>query len=217
MYDWHVLTIGHLSRNKFWAEQENTAYRRPLATCTLLSGHGENILVDPSLPAEAMKAALFDSAGLLPEQITKVYSTHFHFDHHVSPDAFVNARWYMAPGDLIYLRAHWDEYIKMWPMDSRAVMERCLPAPQELCEGVRLFAMPGHTEGLCALCYDAPEGRVIATGDAVMSKEFYGAGEPYFFGWNREAGELSIRALRGQYDVIIPGHGEAFWARAYEK
>lgn len=40
MYTWHILTIGHLSRNKFWGERNDTAYRAPLATSALLLGEG---------------------------------------------------------------------------------------------------------------------------------------------------------------------------------
>lgn len=52
MYTFHILTIGHLSRNKFWGESNDQAYRKPLATSTLLLGEGEVIVADPSLPGK---------------------------------------------------------------------------------------------------------------------------------------------------------------------
>ncbi|MDL2318752.1 MBL fold metallo-hydrolase, partial [Eubacteriales bacterium OttesenSCG-928-A19] len=206
MYSWHILTIGHLSRNKFWGEKEDTTYRRPLATCTLISGHGEHIVVDPSLPPEAMAEALLAGSGLHPEQITRVYTTHYHYDHHVSPETFPNAKWTMPAKELAFLQNRWDEYIKMWPVDSREIVDRYEAAGETLCEGINVIPVPGHTEGISALAFTAPEGRVLVTGDAVMTKEFYRAGESYFFGWDIEKGTESIKSLRGKADVIIPGH-----------
>ena len=57
---------------------------------------------------------------------------------------------------------------------------------------------------------------MLLTGDAVMTREFYKAGEPYFFGWDNDQARQTILSLRGRADVIIPGHGEAFLTRAWE-
>ena len=62
MYTFHILTIGHLSRNRYWGESDSIAYRRALATCTLISGSGQQILVDPSLPEGDMHYAGFHHA-----------------------------------------------------------------------------------------------------------------------------------------------------------
>lgn len=216
MYTWHLLTIGHLSRNKFWGEREDTAYRKALATSTLISGHGQHIVVDPSLPGEAMRQALLDAAGLRPEDVTLVFSTHYHLDHHVDPLCFPNAVWMMPEKELNYLHAHWAEYLRSFPGDKEETIARCIPAPEEIAPGIRLVPLPGHTEGISGLSLDAPEGRVLLTGDAVMTREFYQAGEPYFFGWDGETGRRTIASLRGKADIIIPGHGEAFLTRCWE-
>ncbi len=189
MYTWHILTIGHLSRNKFWGERNDTAYRAPLATSALLLGEGQVIVTDPSLPAAGMRAALLDAAGLAPEDVTLVFSTHNHLDHHVDPLCFPNARWFMPQADLTYLHEHWDEHKRSFPGDDWETVQRCEAAP---------------------------EGRVLLTGDAVMTREFYKAGEPYFFGWDNDQARQTILSLRGRADVIIPGHGEAFLTRAWE-
>lgn len=218
MYQWHVVTIGHLSRNKFWGESEAEGYRMPVATCTLLKGHGEILVIDPSLPVHEMDEALVNAAGIHAEDVTMVYSTHFHFDHHVSYEAFPNAKWYMAPEDIRYLHEHWEEYSASWSTDSKETVGKVLPAPPTLCQGVTLRPMPGHTKGLCAVCFEGPEGRIVATGDAVMTKEFYQAQESYFFAsYSTEVNVESIKALWSEADVVIPGHGEAFWTQAFEK
>lgn len=216
VYTFHIVTIGHLSRNRYWGEDESIAYRKALCTCTLLSGGGEHILVDPSLPAQQMDEALLWAAGLHRADITRVYTTHHHLDHHVDP-LFPNAQWFLPQAEIDYLRNNWDDYIRTFPGDDRANLAHARPVGEMLADGIRVVPLPGHTEGLCGLEFDAPEGRVLLTGDAVMTREFYQAGKPYLFGWDDAVGAETIRGIRGRYDVIIPGHGEAFAARAWER
>ena len=44
-----IITIGNLSRNRYWGESDDRAYRPAICTCTLISGDGFRLLVDPSL------------------------------------------------------------------------------------------------------------------------------------------------------------------------
>lgn len=215
MADWHVLTIGHLSRNRFWGESEDKGYRKPLATCTLIQTGTENIIVDPSLPDEAMQEALFDGSGLKPEQITKVYTTHMHFDHYVSPGLFANAYWYMAGKDLQSIKDSWSEYRQAWKSASKDIIDSYHPARDELVPGVAVIPLPGHTAGLSGLLFQAPEGNVLVTGDAVMTKEFFKDLRPYFFCWDMEHSIQSMVTSAKAADVIVPGHGEAFMVKAY--
>ena len=50
-----------------------------------------------------MPEALLNACGLHPEDITQVFTTHYHYDHHVSPLAFPNAKWIMPEKELRYL------------------------------------------------------------------------------------------------------------------
>ena len=216
MFKWHVLTIGHLSRNKFWGEDEEQAYRTPLCTCTVLQGDdGTNIVIDPSLPTEEMEKALFDGCGLHADDIQYTYSTHYHYDHQVELKTFANAVWCMPRADLSYLNTHFHELSGIWPRLTREQVERLVPAEEHLVPGLTMIPLPGHTEGLNAYLFDAAEGKVICTGDCVMTQEFFQHGESYFFGWNTVQCAQSLRGLRGKADVIIPGHGQAFLTRAY--
>lgn len=217
MYTFHILTIGHLSRNRYWGERDSIAYRRALATCTLISGSGQQILVDPSLPEGDMPEALLNACGLHLEDITQVFTTHYHYDHHVSPLAFPNAKWIMPEKELRYLEENWAEYNRVFPADKFETLAHCSPAPQFLAPGIEVVPLPGHTEGLCGLRFDAPEGRILLTGDAIMNREFYQAGEPYLFGWNDDIGRATIASAAGTADVIIPGHGEAFLEAPWRK
>ncbi len=218
-YTWHIITIGHLSRNRFWGEDEQQSYRAPLATCILLKGDGLNVVIDPSLPAEQMEKALIDCAGIRPEQITHTYSTHYHGDHHWDLSAFPNAVCCMPAKDLETMLAEWDTVQRSWQYLRTEQMLRLVPAEDHLVPGLEMVPLPGHTEGLSGYRFTAPEGSVLCTGDCVMTREFYQAGQPYFFGWNAEENERSIRRLKRTEempDLIIPGHGEPFISRVWK-
>ncbi|UCF16596.1 MAG: hypothetical protein JSW59_03870 [Phycisphaerales bacterium] len=49
---WDVITIGNLSRNRYWGESDDRGVRSAICTCTLIRGDGFNVLVDPSLKDE---------------------------------------------------------------------------------------------------------------------------------------------------------------------
>lgn len=219
MFLWHVVTVGHLSRNKFWGEDESKGYRMPLATCTLLQGEGVNIIIDPSMPAPQMADALLNAAGLRPEEITHTYSTHFHGDHHWDLSAFPNAVCCMPRKDLEELRRNQEEITtKYWTYLKAEQIARLVPAEDHLVPGLTMVSLPGHTEGLSGYQFDAPEGKVLCTGDCVMTREFFAHGAPYFFGWNLDANIASIAGIKQperRPDVIVPGHGEAFLVKAY--
>ena len=219
MFTWHIVTIGHLSRNRFWGEDETQSYRNPLATCTLLQGNGMNIVIDPSLPLEQMEQALLDCAGIHPNQITHTYSTHYHGDHHWDLSAFPNAVCCMPEQDLKTLLQEREEVQRSWPYLCTEQILRLVPSEDYLVPGIELVTLPGHTEGLTGYRFTSPEGKVLCTGDCVMTREFYQAGQPYFFGWNLSENEKSIQRLKKREempDIIIPGHGEPFLAKVWK-
>ena len=215
---WHIVTIGHLSRNRFWGEDERESYRAPLATCTLLQGEGVNIVIDPSLPAEQMREALLSCAGIRPEQVTHTFSTHYHGDHHRDLSAFPNAVSCMPGKDLRTLFEEKESVLRSWGYLEPEQLKRLVPAEEHLVPGLEIVPLPGHTEGLCGYRFSGPEGRVLCTGDCVMTREFFKAGEPYFFGWDPAENKASIVRLKNTREpdvIIIPGHGEPFLKDAW--
>lgn len=219
-FTWHIVTIGHLSRNRFWGEDEGKSYRDPLATCTLLKGSGVNIIIDPSLPAEQMEKALLDCAGIRTEQITHTFSTHYHGDHHWDLSAFPNAVCCMPEKDLRTMLQERESVQRSWKYLQTEQILRLVPAEEHMVPGLELVPLPGHTEGLSGYRFSAQEGQVLCTGDCVMTKEFFQAGQSYFFGWNVEENVRSIQWLKtaeNKPDIIIPGHGEAFIADAWKE
>ncbi|MGB2864980.1 MAG: hypothetical protein WBC05_16760 [Sedimentisphaerales bacterium] len=53
---WDVITIGNLSRNRYWGESDAKGVRAAICTCTLITGKDFRVLVDPSLTDEAEMA-----------------------------------------------------------------------------------------------------------------------------------------------------------------
>ena len=57
---WDVVTIGNVSRNRYWREGDEKAVRSVICTSTLITGDGFRLLVDPSIADEAQMAAELD-------------------------------------------------------------------------------------------------------------------------------------------------------------
>ena len=211
MNKWNIVTAGHLSRNKFWGEDEYSSNHPVLATSTIIQSEFGNILVDPSMNAEDMQKAVYDSCGLKPEEINIIYSTHFHNDHWMGVEGFPNAEFYMAKDDLLSLLSLRDCVAE----ETRRVLDRVKPASGELIEGFQLIPLPGHTAGLQGLLFDAPEGKVLICGDSVMGYEFFQAKQGYFYSYSLEKCVESIQKASEIADIIVPGHGNYFSVKAY--
>lgn len=205
--DWKVITIGHLSRNKFWGESEDKPHRETCATCSLIKTGTKNIIVDPSLPEEQIDEVLFNSSGLHASDIDIVYSTHFHGDHTMGLNAFTNAKCVMAKKDFYLAKERGDL--------SPLVLSKMTAAEEPLSEGISYVELPGHTEGTTGLMFDAPEGRVLITGDAVMSYEFFKANEGYYYNKDLEKSKETILWMKENADIVVPGHGNYFLVKSY--
>ena len=204
--EWMILTIGHLSVNKFWGETERR--RGALCTCTLLRTTDGLAIIDPSVPPEQMAALLNDQAGLRSEDVATVLLTHFHGDHRFGLEAFPGAKWYMAAAEIV------DWQPRVGAADA-ALLERILPADDTTLPGCRLLPTPGHTLGHHSLLFSWRGRRVAVAGDAAMTEDFYRAGEGYHNSVDMAQARASIDLLGHEADVIIPGHDNVFvptWA-----
>lgn len=92
------ITKPYLSRNRYWGEREDTAYRAAICTSTLITGDGFRLLVDPPYDdAEGMVTELFRRTGLKPDAVTAAFLTHQHGDHLAGLKHFPHAAWFAAP------------------------------------------------------------------------------------------------------------------------
>ena len=205
---WHILSIGHLSRNKFWGESDEQAYRAPLCTSTLLQHEGRTIVVDPSYKAAEMVRVLDQRTGLKPEAVDTVFLTHFHGDHRVGLTAFPNARWRMAAPDI----ASWTAQVAPGSPEQQLLL-RFEAVTNELTPGITLLPTPGHSTTHTSLVFTSDGLRVVVAGDAVMTRDFFAARDVYFNTVDRVAAVQSISAIAELADLVVPGHDNYFLNR----
>jgi glyoxylase-like metal-dependent hydrolase (beta-lactamase superfamily II) len=196
---WDIITIGNLSRNRYWGESDERAHRPAICTCTLITGDGFRLLVDPSLPeAERMAAELDRRAGLQLADIDTVFITHEHGDHHFGLRHFPQARWLAAPAVAEKLNAG-GQYEK--PVEAAA---------SPLFGAIDLIPTPGHTLSHHSLRFDCEGRSVVVAADAAMTRDFWREKQGYFNSADFALAAHSIERLAEMADIVIPGHDNYF-------
>jgi glyoxylase-like metal-dependent hydrolase (beta-lactamase superfamily II) len=196
---WDVITIGNLSRNRFWGESDEVAVRGAICTCTLISGPEWNLLVDPSLSDEAAMAKELDRrTGLKPADVDAVFVTHAHGDHHFGLAHFGGAQWFAG--------AEVAEQLNM----TGHYAHRVDPAPEELFDEVLVLHTPGHTLDHHSLFVECDGMGVVVAGDAVMRRDFFVHRSGYFNSMDFDLAARTIDMLGNMADIIVPGHDNYF-------
>lgn len=196
---WDVITIGNLSRNRYWGESDEEGLREAWCTSTLVTGEGFRLVVDPALKdPEAMAQELDRRAGLKPEAITAVFVTHHHGDHHWGLEAFPQAEWWAA-GEVAALINEDSSYSK--PVQ---------PALPRLFDEIELVHTPGHTAEHHSLLFGCDGQTVVIAGDAVMTRDFYRHRQGYFNSESFDTAAETIDAIGRTADVVVPGHDNCF-------
>lgn len=210
-FQWDVLTIGHLSRNRYWGESDDRAYREPLCTCTLIRTDGFTMVVDPGLSPEEMVRVLDRRAGIAPGSVDLVFLTHFHGDHRAGLAAFPDADWRMAPSEFEYQRCQLAA-----GSPDRELLERLQPARSELIPGIIVIETPGHSAGHASLVFESEGKRIAVAGDAAMTRDFFRHRDYYFNTIDPGAAVASIEAIARAADIVVPGHDNYFLNRRVE-
>jgi glyoxylase-like metal-dependent hydrolase (beta-lactamase superfamily II) len=208
-----VISIGCLSRNRLWNEAKPV--RVPHATTTLVRDGPTSLLVDPSLPPQALEKLLFDRTGLTPDRIDMVFLTCFRPVHRRGLDLFAGKEILMGEQEIESVRRHLDETEENGPDDpevlrliqsEREYLNGIRPAPDRFTPQVHLFPTPGPTAGSCSLLL-VPSMRTIAiVGDAILTRDHLEAGMILEQSHDAEAAKDSLTELLEIADVIVPGH-----------
>lgn len=206
MIRWDIITVGHLSRNRYWGESEERPLRETCCTCTLIRTDEYTILVDPSLPPEQMEAAVDRRTGQRIGAVDAVYVTHRHGDHWVGIEAFPGAKWLMAPAELAGWRA------EATGEQGRIAGRVTAVDAEDIAPGVQLLPTPGHTDGLTSLAFVSDGRRVVVTGDGVMTADFFRNRDVYFNSVDAKEAARSIDRIAAQADIVVPGHDNYFLA-----
>ncbi len=196
---WDIITIGNISRNRYWGEEDTRAYRSAICTCTLITGNGFRLLVDPSLQEEErMREELDRRSGCRLEDIDTVFLTHEHGDHHFGLKHFPKARWLAA--------APVAERINQSGQYRQAVLAEAGP----LYEAIEILPTPGHTLSHHSLRFDCEGRSVVIAADAVMTRDFWNDRRGYFNSADFDLAARSIEALAAIADIVVPGHDNYF-------
>ncbi len=177
---YRVISIGTLAAHPLWNERADS--RSGHATTTLITTDDANILVDPSLPAQALLARLDERSNTKPQQITHVFLTSADTLHRRALAAFPNASWLAHEPELSALQATvnakiqesqdgGDTNLTLALQQDKEILQTCHPAEDSIVPGVDLFPRPGATPGCCGLLLPLPRATVLICGDAVATVE----------------------------------------------
>jgi glyoxylase-like metal-dependent hydrolase (beta-lactamase superfamily II) len=198
---WAVITIGNLSRNRYWGESDAMSVRSVICTCTLIEGADFRLVVDPSLQnADEMARELERRSGLKPADVSAVFITHEHGDHFAGINHFNNARWFAGPEVAKILNA-----AKKLPKPVESIVGK-------LFDTLDVLPMPGHTMGLNCLRFDCNGHSIAAVGDAVATEDFWRERRPFYNSVNYELSATSMDKIAAIADLVIPGHDNYFLA-----
>jgi glyoxylase-like metal-dependent hydrolase (beta-lactamase superfamily II) len=198
---WDVITLGNLSRNRYWGESDAKGVRAAICTCTLIAGDGFRLLVDPSLADAADMARELDRrTGVKPRDINAVFVTHEHGDHFAGVAHFPDAKWLAAPAVAEILNK------------SAKLPRRFENATDRLFDAVEVIATPGHTNSHHSLRFDCDGLSIVAAGDAVTTRDFFRERRGYFNAVDFELSARTMDKLAPMADIIVPGHDNCFLA-----
>jgi glyoxylase-like metal-dependent hydrolase (beta-lactamase superfamily II) len=196
---WDIITIGNLSRNKYWGESDEKAIRPVICTTTIISGKDFHVIVDPSLEdGKAMAEELKRRTGLTPDDIDVAFVTHEHGDHHVGLPGFPKAKW-LAGKEVASAINSTAKYPKMVE-----------PAGNTIFDTIDVVATPGHTLGHTGLRFDHKGLSIFAAGDSVATKDFWDEGIMFFKALDMEESKRSMKKIASIANIVIPGHDNYF-------
>ncbi|MHC4146555.1 MAG: MBL fold metallo-hydrolase [Planctomycetota bacterium] len=200
---WDVITIGNLSRNRYWGESNDRAVRSAICTCTLIRGDGFHVLVDPSLKDEKeMLSELDRRTGLSPSHIDAVFITHQHGDHHWGLPHFRRARW--LAGAVVA------EGLNQSGRHAKSIES----AGPRLFNAIDVISTPGHTMDHHSLRFDCDGLSVVVAGDAVPTRDFWRERRGYFNAVDFKLSARTMDKISSVADIVVPGHDNYFLSRS---
>ena len=196
---WDLISIGNLSRNRYWGESDDKAYRTAICTSTVVRGKGFTLIVDPPYGDEdQMSLELSRRTGLQRSDVSAVFLTHEHGDHIVGAKHFPKAQLLASSPVADILN------------QSEKAGGRVTGAKASLFGCIEVIHTPGHTLTHHSLRFDWQGHSVLIAGDAVMTLDFWRERRGYFNSADSGAAKATIERLTGVADLVVPGHGNYF-------
>lgn len=209
-----VISIGAISSHLSWGEKGEV--RPAHATTTLLEAGTAMILIDPSLPAQALVPRLAERSGKKPADITHIFLTNFHPMRRRGLAAFENATIYLPAAEIEGVKAqlrarmqqaeqHKDEEVQHLLREELSALNICEPAPDSLAQGVDLFPLPGVSPGSAGLLVPALGATLMVAGDAVATVEHLEEGKVISPCFDIQQALASLAEVIEIADLIVPG------------
>jgi glyoxylase-like metal-dependent hydrolase (beta-lactamase superfamily II) len=196
---WDIIVIGNLSRNRYWGESDAEPLRSTLCTTSLLRAGDSALLVDPAIEdADWMAEELDRRTGLKLADIDAAFVTHEHGDHRAGLEHLSDAKWLAAPEVAATINASGEQSRELEGIEG------------EVLAGVRIIHTPGHTATHHSLLVESGGARVLISGDAVMTRDFWMHRQGYFNSADFETAARTIETLRDAADIVVPGHDNCF-------
>ena len=209
-----IISIGTLSHNRLWGE--GAPVRTPHATTTLVRDEGRSILVDPSLPAQALAARYNERTGGQLADVTDVFCTTLRPVHRRSIAAFDEAVWWAGEAEIETYRSHLtgllDSAERIDADDANAIeadlalLGRFRAAPESFTRQVHFYPMLGASPGSAGLLLNPATSTIVIAGDAAVSTAHVQAGQIWKGCADTEGAMASLTDLLELADVIVPGH-----------
>jgi glyoxylase-like metal-dependent hydrolase (beta-lactamase superfamily II) len=151
--------------------------------------------------------------GLSFDDIDYVFLTHAHWDHMLNIDLFPKAR--------VLIHSREREYVKApkpgdWatPAYTTQILEshqlQEVRDGEEIDDGVRVLATPGHSRGSMTLLVRQDDGTAAVCGDALPNGWSVRSGMPRIVFWDTDEARASIRKLLDTAQRFYPGHDRPF-------
>jgi len=161
---------------------------RTRCTSALIRSDDFVILSDPGVldTQEIMREAL-KKENLTVDDITHVFITHNHIDHHRNTGMFPAAK-------VIEFYGLWDG-------------GKCDDRPKNLTKDIEILETPGHSYDGLTMIVETNEGKIAVAGDLWWSER-----GPKIDPYASDQAELekSRHKISDLADFVIPGHGEMF-------
>jgi len=218
--EYSVISIGALSRNRLWGE--SAATRTSHATTTAVFDEGRVILVDPSLPPQALGPVFNERTGKQLADVTDVFCTTLRPVHRRSIQALPEAVWWAHEDEIASHRRKLAELLasaeRLSPADAATIeadiklLEAFRPAPEKFSEQVTVYPMFGASAGSAGLLLTPPTMTVVVAGDAVLTAGHMAEGQVWEGCEDRERALETLRDVLELADVIVPGHDNVCFA-----
>jgi glyoxylase-like metal-dependent hydrolase (beta-lactamase superfamily II) len=158
--------------------------------------------------------------GVAPDELRDVVLTHLHFDHAGNLDKLPNATFHLQDAEMAYATGRYMRFSccsKAYELDDVVRLLRLNYAGRiafydgaaELCPGVCLHRVGGHTAGLQFVRIWTRRGWLVLASDASHFYENFEASRPFSIAFH--VGQMldtftALRRLASAPELIVPGH-----------